>query len=78
MAANATDRGLDLDVSTFVLKMAAVAVAFILLGFVVAQTQEPSDFVGVLIGICYSMGGLMLAVIALATLGDLVAQLRRR
>jgi len=78
MTANATDGGIDIAVSTFVLKMAALAVALILLGFAITQSQPPSDFVGVLVGIFYSTGGLMLLVIVLAVVGDLVTQLRRR
>jgi hypothetical protein len=78
MTANATDGGIDIAVSTFVLKMAALAVALILFGFVITQSQPPSDFVGVLVGIFYSTGGLMLLVIVLAVVGDLVSQLRRK
>ena len=78
MTANATDGGIDLGVSTFVLKMAAVAVALILLGFLITRTQPPSDFNGVLVGIFYSTGGLILLVIAVGVVGDLLNQLRRR
>lgn len=78
MSANATDGGLDIGVSTFVLKMAAVAVAFIALGFLITRTQPPSDFNGVLIGIFYSTGGLILLVIVVGIVGDLLNQLRRR
>jgi nitrogen fixation/metabolism regulation signal transduction histidine kinase len=77
MTANATDGGIDISVSTFVLKMAAVAVAFLVLGLLVAQTQPQTDFNGVLIGIFYSLGGLMLVVIVVGIVGDLVNQVRR-
>ena len=78
MSANATDGGIDIGVSTFVLKMAAVAVAFIALGLLINQTQATSDFNGVLVGIFYSTGGLILLVIVVGVVGDLLNQLRRR
>ncbi|MFC7229504.1 hypothetical protein N0B31_19055 [Salinirubellus salinus] len=78
MTANATDGGIDIGVSTFVLKMVAVALALIALGFVITRSQPASDFTGVVVGILYSTGGLMLLVIVVAIVGDLVSQLRRR
>jgi hypothetical protein len=78
MTANATDGGIDIGVSTFVLKMAAVAVSFIFLGLLLAQTQPQTDFNGVLVGIFYSLGGLMLVVIVVGVVGDLIDQLRRQ
>ena len=78
MTANATDGGIDIGVSTFVLKMIAVALALIALGFVITRSQPASDFTGVVVGILYSTGGLMLLVIVVAIVGDLVSQLRRR
>jgi hypothetical protein len=77
MAANSS-RGISVTVSTFVLKLVALAVAFILLGYVIAQTQASTDFNGVLVGIFYSLGGLMLIVIGVGVAGDVVNQLRRR
>lgn len=78
MAANEAGDGVEITVSSFVLKLTAVAVALIVLGFVAAQTLAESSFTGVLVGMLYSTGGLMLAVILLGILGDLVTQLRRR
>lgn len=78
MAANEAGSGVEITVSNFVLKVAAIAVALIVLGFVAAQTLAETSFTGVLVGMLYSTGGLMLAVILLAVVGDLVTQLRRR
>ena len=78
MAANEAGGGIEITVSSFVLKVAAVAVALIALGFLAAQTLAENSFTGVLVGMLYSTGGLILAVITVGVAGDLVAQVRRR
>ena len=78
MAANEAGGGVEITVSSFVLKLTAVAVGLIVVGFLAAQTLAENSFTGVLVGILYSTGGLMLAVILVGVLGDLLAQLRRR
>lgn len=78
MAADEARGGIEITVSGFVLRLAAVAVGLLVLGFVAAQTLAENSFTGVLVGMLYSTGGLMLAVIVLGILGDLVTQLRRR
>ena len=78
MAANEAGGGIEVTVSSFVLKLAAVAVGLIVLGFLAAQTLAETSFTGVLVGMLYSTGGLMLAVILLGMAGDLITQLRRR
>jgi hypothetical protein len=78
MAANEAGGGVEITVSSFVLKLAAVAVGLLVVGFLAAQTLAENSFTGVLVGMLYSTGGLMLAVILLGFLGDLLAQLRRR
>ena len=78
MAANEAGNGVEITVSGFVLKVTAVAVALIVLGFVAAQTLAETSFTGVLVGMLYSTGGLMLAVIVVAVVGDLITQARRR
>jgi hypothetical protein len=77
MAAN-TSGGIDVTVSTFVLKLIAVAVGLIVFGYLIALTQPRTDFNGVLVGMFYSLGGLMLIVIGVGVVGDVVNQLRRR
>lgn len=78
MAANEAGGGIEITVSGFVLKVAAVAVAFIVVGFLVARTLPENSFTGVVVGMLYSTGGLMLAVVLVGVLGDLIAQIRRR
>ena len=78
MAANEAGGGIEITVSSFVLKLAAVAVGLIVVGFLAARVLAENSFTGVLVGMLYSTGGLMLAVILVGVAGDLVAQLRRR
>jgi len=78
MAAKEAGGGLEITVSSFVLKLIVVAVGLIVLGFLAAQVLAENDFTGVIVGMLYSTGGLMLAVVLLGIAGDLVAQLRRR
>ncbi|MFC6940321.1 hypothetical protein ACFQE8_10160 [Salinirubellus sp. GCM10025818] len=78
MAANEAGGGVEITVSSFVLKLAAVAVGLIVLGFLAAQTLAETSVTGVLVGMLYSTGGLMLVVILLGVAGDLLAQLRQR
>jgi hypothetical protein len=77
MAANEAG-GVEITVSSFVLKLAAVAVGLIALGFIAAQTLAETSVTGVLVGMLYSTGGLMLLVILLGVAGDLLTQLRGR
>jgi hypothetical protein len=78
MAAKEASGGLEVTVSGFVLKVTVVAVGLIVLGFLAAQFLAETSFTGVVVGMLYSTGGLMLAVILVGVLGDLLAQLRRR
>ena len=78
MAANEAGGGIEITVSSFVLKVAVIAVGLIVLGFLAAQTLAENSFTGVLVGILYSTGGLMLAVILVGVVGDLITQLRQR
>ena len=78
MAANEAGGGVEITVSSFVLRLAVVAVGLIVVGFVAAQVLAENSFTGVLVGMLYSTGGLILAVILLGVAGDLIAQIRRR
>jgi hypothetical protein len=78
MAANEAGGGIEITVSSFVLKVAVVAVGLIALGFLAAQTLAENSFTGVLVGMLYSTGGLMLVVIVVGVVGDLIAQIRQR
>ncbi|MEF8863345.1 MAG: hypothetical protein V5A40_16575 [Haloarculaceae archaeon] len=78
MAANEAGGGLEITVSSFVLKVIVVAVGLIVLGFLAAQFLAENSFTGVVVGMLYSTGGLMLAVLLVGVLGDLLAQLRRQ
>ncbi|MEF8843050.1 MAG: hypothetical protein V5A62_15740 [Haloarculaceae archaeon] len=78
MAANEAGGGLEITVSSFVLKVIVVAVGLIVLGFLAAQFLAENSFTGVVVGMLYSTGGLMLAVVLVGVLGDLLAQLRRQ
>jgi hypothetical protein len=78
MAASEAGGGVEITVSSFVLKVVVVALVLIALGFLAARTLAETALTGVLVGMLYSTGGLILAVVLLAVVGDLLAQFRRR
>ena len=78
MAANEAGGGVEITVSSFVLKVMAVAVVLIVLGFLAARVLPDNAFTGVTVGMLYSTGGLILAAVLLGVLGDLITQIRRR